>query len=145
MYIKKSRLVCIVLVTVIITAILTFCYLNPFGMENAVQFIKFSKITKTIDEMYYEDVDILHRHFSVNRHGVLCVGSELRYGAEDRPRCNLHVVPFDGLAGVRQLGSELNGTVQIDEKRCLLQSRFNPFQMSQTWLHMAFFKFDSQE
>ena len=58
MYIKKSRLVCIVLVTVIITAILTFCYLNPFGMENAVQFIKFSKITKTIDEMYYEDVDM---------------------------------------------------------------------------------------
>ncbi len=58
MYIKKSRLIWGALAIVVITAVLTFCYLNPFGMENALQFFKFSQITKVIDEMYYEDMDM---------------------------------------------------------------------------------------
>ena len=63
---------------------------------------------------YYEDVDILHRYSSVNRHGVLRIGSELRHGEEARPSCNLPSLHFDGMACMCKLGCEFNGAIQID-------------------------------
>ncbi len=57
MYIKKSRLICGAIAIVIVTAIVVFCALNPFGIENSLGFLKFSYMTRIIDSMYYEDMD----------------------------------------------------------------------------------------
>lgn len=57
MYIKKSVLTICAVILVIVTATLTLVAVNPFGIENIDDFIKFSYISRIIEDTYYMDVD----------------------------------------------------------------------------------------
>lgn len=57
MYIKKSRLVIGSIILVIITALISTAFLNPFGFSNLGDFLKFSYTARFIDKMYYEETD----------------------------------------------------------------------------------------
>lgn len=57
MYIKKSKLICGAVAIMLVTAIITFCVLNPFGIENSLGFLKFSYMSRMVEAMYYEEID----------------------------------------------------------------------------------------
>ena len=56
MYIKKRVLIVCSVLLIVVTAVLTVGLVNPFGFTNYLDFIKFSTVTNTIKNMYYEDV-----------------------------------------------------------------------------------------
>ncbi len=56
MYIKKRYLVICSIILVLATVLLTVAAINPFGFSSIDEFLKFSAITKTIRNMYYDDV-----------------------------------------------------------------------------------------
>ena len=57
MYIKKSELICGAVAIMLMTAIITFCVLNPFGIENSLGFLKFFYMSRMVEAMYYEEID----------------------------------------------------------------------------------------
>lgn len=58
MYIKKSVLVICAIVLVIVTSFVSLAAVNPFGIENFDDFIRFSYVSRLINYMYYEDMDM---------------------------------------------------------------------------------------
>lgn len=57
MYIKKSRIVISIIAIVLVTAVATTVIINPFGIKNIDDFLRFSIVSKIIDSVYYEDID----------------------------------------------------------------------------------------
>lgn len=58
MHIKKSVLIICSVLLIITTSFLTIAAVNPFGIENIDEFLKFSIISKVIKNLYYEDMDM---------------------------------------------------------------------------------------
>lgn len=58
MYIKKSRLILAVILLIIITSFVTVALVNPFGISNTLDFLKFSQVSGIIENVYYEDTDM---------------------------------------------------------------------------------------
>lgn len=58
MYIKKSVLVICSIVLIVATAFVSLAAVNPFGIENIDDFIRFSCVSKLINYMYYEDMNM---------------------------------------------------------------------------------------
>lgn len=57
MYIKKSRFAVCIIVVVVLTAVVTVVALNPFGIGNVDDFLKFSMVSKVIGNVYYDEID----------------------------------------------------------------------------------------
>lgn len=54
---KKSKLITIVIITVIITAIVTIGIVNPFGFTEFGKLLKFNAAVKIIENTFYEKID----------------------------------------------------------------------------------------
>ncbi len=58
MYIKKTHLIAISVILIVLTAVASVTAVNPFGIKNLDEFIKFSVASKILRSEYYQDIDM---------------------------------------------------------------------------------------
>ena len=56
MYIRKTHLIVISIILIIVTAVISVTAVNPFGIKNLDKFIKFSITSKLLQHQYYQDI-----------------------------------------------------------------------------------------